>query len=295
MTVCKQNRLFMPKIKGTTKLLGVVGYPIEHSRSPIMHNAAIAFLGVDYIYLPFSVTPDHFATAINGFKSINNLVGFNLTIPHKQAIIPLLDEISPMAKAIKAVNTVIRTERGWIGTNTDVDGFIAPLKTYNYNWNRKKAVILGCGGAARAVVAGCVNLGCAEIHVIGRNYAKLIDFQTSWLNSPFKVNINVHTWDKLPQFLPDVDLLVNTTPIGMYPNINETPIDVNLMAKLTPEVIVYDLIYTPKPTEFLKLAQNQGAIAIDGLEMLVQQGAKALELWLNQSIPIDIMRQAIDN
>lgn len=283
------------QIKGTTKLLGVVGYPIEHSRSPIMHNAAIAFLGVDYIYLPFSVTPANFTTAINGFKTMNNLVGFNLTIPHKQAIIPLLDEISSMAKAIKAVNTVIRTEQGWIGTNTDVDGFIAPLKPYNYNWSDKKAVILGCGGAARAVVAGCVNLGCGEIHVIGRNYAKLIDFQTSWLNSPFKANINVHTWDKLPQFLPDVDLLVNTTPIGMYPNINETPIDVNLMSKLRVKTIVYDLIYTPKPTEFLKLAQNQGAIAIDGLEMLVQQGAKALELWLNQSIPIDIMRQAINN
>ncbi len=284
----------MHKIKGTTKLLGVLGYPVEHSLSPIMHNAAITFLDVDYIYLPFSVTPENLETAINGFKAMN-IVGFNLTIPHKQAIIPLLQEISPIAKVIGAVNTVFKTDQGFCGTNTDVDGFIAPLKTYNHNWSDKIAVILGCGGAARAAVAGCVNLGCAEIHVIGRNADKLHEFQTSWIDSPLQIHIHVHTWDKLADLLPQTALLVNTTPIGMYPHINDSPINVNLMEKLPPEVIVYDLIYTPKPTEFLKLAQNQGAKTIDGLEMLVQQGAKALELWLNQSIPINIMRQAIDN
>lgn len=282
----------MQTIKGTTKLLGVIGYPVEHSLSPIMHNAAIAALGLDYVYLPFAIKPEQLKEAIAGFRAIG-VMGFNATIPHKQAIMPFLTTVSPIAQAIGAVNTVWYTENGWSGTNTDVEGFIAPLKAYNWNWADKVAVILGNGGAARAVVAGCFDLGCKEIHVVGRNQDNLIAFQQSWCNSSLRVNINVHSWEELPQLLTQTSLLVNTTPIGMHPHVDNSPVDVEVMTKLPTGAIAYDLIYTPKPTQFLKMAQNNGAIAIDGLEMLVQQGAAALQIWLQQPVPVDIMRQSL--
>jgi len=284
-------------IKGTTKLLGVIGHPIEHSLSPIMHNAAISHLGLDYVYLAFPIKPENLNAAISGFSAIG-LEGFSITIPHKQAILPLLSEISPVAIAVGAVNTVYRTVKGWAGTNTDVQGFLAPLRSPSSDisiddWSQKIAVILGSGGAARAVVAGCAKLGCAEIHIVGRHPDKLAKFQQSWINSPLPVNLITHTWESLPNLISKADLLVNATPIGMYPQRENSPVDVNLLDQISPGVIAYDLIYTPNPTEFLKQAQKRGAIIIDGLEMLVQQGAAALEIWLQKTVPVEVMRHSL--
>jgi len=283
-------------ITGKTKLLGVIGHPVEHSLSPLMHNAALAKLGLDYVYLPFPIAPENLESAIAGFASMG-VVGFSITIPHKQAILPLLSEISPIAQAIGAVNTVTRQGNKWIGTNTDVEGFIAPLQTtYHQDWSQKKAVILGNGGAARAVVAGCIQLGLAEIHVVGRNLQKLQAFSQSWQNSPFADKFQVHEWPELPNLIPQANLLVNTTPIGMYPHVEESPLNRQEISYLPSDAIVYDLIYIPKPTKFLHLAEKQGAIIIDGLEMLVQQGAAALKIWLQQeTVPINEMRQALQN
>ncbi len=283
-------------ITGKTKLLGVIGYPVEHSLSPVMHNAAIAHLGLDYVYLPFSIAPENLEIAIAGFAAID-IVGFSVTIPHKQAIIPLLSEITPIAQTIGAVNTVSRKNHKWVGTNTDIEGFIAPLQTtYKQNWSQKVAVILGNGGAARAVVAGCHQLGFAKIYVLGRNVQKLQAFCDSWSNPAIEKNLQVGTWDELAKLIPQADLLVNTTPIGMYPQVNESPLSAEEIAQLPQGAIAYDLIYTPKPTQFLKLAEKQGAIAIDGLEMLVQQGVAALKIWLQQeTVPVEVMRQALQN
>ncbi|WP_224095189.1 shikimate dehydrogenase [Nostoc sp. MS1] len=291
-------------ITGKTKLLGVIGHPVEHSLSPVMHNAALGQLGLDYVYLPFPIAPDNLEVAIAGLASIG-VVGFSVTIPHKQAIIPLLDEISPVAQAIGAVNTVTRRGNQWVGTNTDIEGFISPLQTtYQQDWSQKVAVILGNGGAARAVVAGCHQLGFPEIHVVGRNVQRLEEFRHSWENSTIGENLQVHSWDHLAKLIPQANLLVNTTPIGMYPKIDESPLStqelVNLPAgALTSglsQTIAYDLIYIPQPTQFLHKAHQQGAIAIDGLEMLVQQGVAALKIWLQQdNIPVDVMRQALKN
>jgi shikimate dehydrogenase len=287
-----QNKL----ITGKTKLLGVIGHPVEHSLSPVMHNAALAQLGLDYVYLPFPIAPENLATAIAGFASVG-VVGFSVTIPHKQAIIPLLSEISPIAQAIGAVNTVTRQGNGWIGTNTDVEGFIAPLQTtYQQNWSEKTAVILGNGGAARAVVAGCVQLGFTEIHLVGRNLQKLTQFEQSWINSPFSDKFQVHLWEKLPKLISQADLLVNTTPVGMYPHVEVSPVSEEDLAYLPTGAIAYDLIYIPQPTKFLQLAAQQGATAIDGLEMLVQQGAAALKIWLQHSeVPVKEMREALQD
>ena len=282
----------MQLITGTTKLLGVIGEPIEHSLSPVMHNAAIAHLGVDYVYLPLPVKTADLGVAIAGFNAIS-LQGFSVTIPHKQAILPVLSEVSAVAKVVGAVNTVWRTDSGWSGTNTDVEGFIAPLQAYNWNWSQTMPLILGHGGAARAVVVGLTQLGCTEIHIVGRDVQRLSQFQQSWVNAPLPITINVHRWEQLPELIGQADLVVNTTPVGMYPNVEQSPIDNAAMQKLKEGAIAYDLIYTPNPTQFLQQAQQQGAITIDGLEMLVQQGAAALKIWLEQTPPVDIMRQSL--
>ncbi len=289
-------------IKGTTKLLGVIGHPVEHSLSPAMHNAAISHLGVDFVYLPFPVKPEDLKAALAGFAAIG-VRGFSITIPHKQAILPLLSSVSPIARSIGAVNTVYLTDQGWCGTNTDVEGFLAPLQTPPYqggagggsDWSQKVAVILGNGGAARAVVAGCAQLGCAEIHVVGRSEQNLGEFQQSWVNSPMPVhNLQVHTWDKLSMLISQADLLVNTTPVGMYPQGEKSPVVQGALDRMKAGAIVYDLIYNPNPTQFLKDSQLRGGRAIDGLEMLVQQGAAALKIWLDrESVPVDVMRQAL--
>ncbi|MBW4624230.1 MAG: shikimate dehydrogenase [Brasilonema octagenarum HA4186-MV1] len=281
-------------ITGKTKLLGVIGYPVEHSLSPVMHNAALTHLGLNYVYVPFPIEPQNLEIAVQGFAAVG-VVGFSITIPHKQTILPLLCEVSPIAKAIGAVNTVSRKENKWIGTNTDCEGFLAPLRTtYHQHWSQTVAVILGNGGAARAVVAGCAELGCEKIYVVGRNAQKLEEFQKSWGDFQESHNLHVHTWDSLPKLIPQANLLVNTTPIGMYPKVEESPLSAEEMGNLPVGAIAYDLIYTPNPTKFLKQAQQVGAIAIDGLEMLVQQGAAALKIWLQQdTVPVDVMRQAL--
>ena len=279
-------------ITGTTKLLGVIGHPIEHSLSPIMHNAAIAHLGADYAYVPFDIEPPDLATAIAGFAAIG-VKGFNVTIPHKQAIMPLLSDISALAQAVGAVNTVWWQEGKWHGTNTDVTGFLAPLRAIEKDWSRTEVVVLGNGGASRAVVAGCAELGVAMVHVVGRDRHKLDQFHQSWQHSPLIVNLQTHEWDTLASLLPNAGLVVNTTPIAMYPKIDESPVPLDWMNTVQPGAIAYDLIYIPKPTLFLRHAAEQGATIIDGLEMLVQQGAAALEIWLDQIIPVDVMRQAL--
>ena len=283
-------------ITGKTKLLGIIGHPLEHSLSPVMQNAALAHMGLDYAYVPFSIKPENLPDAIASFTAIDNLVGFNATIPHKQAIIPLLSQVSDIAQSVGAVNTVWRNENGgWSGTNTDVEGFLAPLQHLSLrNWHQTTAVILGYGGAARAVVAGCASLGCAKIIVVGRNEQKLNDFLDSWRNSTAIGQLSVHNWQELPELLSKADLLVNTTPVGMYPHVDESPVSGDEMDLLPEGAIAYDLIYTPNPTQFLKLAEERGAIAIDGLEMLVQQGASALRIWLQQQdVPVDVMRQSL--
>lgn len=277
----------MQEIQGTTRLLGIIGDPIKHSRSPVMQNAALSHLGADYVYVPFPVTQDQLGVVLEGFKAVG-VVGFNVTIPHKQAVMPYLSEISPIAQAVGAVNTVWRTERGWEGTNTDVLGFIAPLKEEHQKWSQAQVVILGNGGSARAVVAGCLELGVEQLHVVGRNLDRLQAFQQSW-SSP----VMIHEWHELPDLLPQARLLVNTTPIGMSPNVNETPVEPDLLARLPKGAILYDLIYNPRPTRFLQLGRAIDLLTIDGTEMLVQQGAAALQLWLDEPVPVGVMRQAL--
>lgn len=292
----------MPQISATTRLLGVIGDPIAHSLSPAMHNAAFEHLGLDCTYLAFPVTSANLATAIKGLGALGAL-GCSVTIPHKQAVIPLLTGITDLARAVAAVNTIWQTPEGWQGTNTDVAGFISPLFAMQRDWTQTTAVILGNGGAARAVVAGCHQLGCGKIWVVGRDAAKLAEFERSWQavrlasidnHIAVPVQIQTHQWDKLGMAI-DLDnlLLINTTPIGMHSNRDRSPVTAEMMRGLRASAIVYDLIYTPRPTLLLQLAAARGAMTIDGVEMLVQQGAAAWDLWLHQAAPVEVMRQAL--
>lgn len=282
----------IPNIHGTTQLLGIIGHPVEHSLSPIMQNAALRHLDLDFVYVPFPVDPTQLSIALLGMAAIG-VQGFNATIPHKQAVMPLLTSISPVAQAIGAVNTVWRDAQGWHGTNTDAAGFMAPLRSLTQDWSEATAIVLGNGGAARAVVAGCVELGCAQVVVVGRNAEKLTAFERSWQDIAIRQRLTVQTWDHLDPWLPQTHLLINTTPVGMAPKTNASPISPEQLAQLPASAIAYDLIYTPRPTLFLNQAQARGLTIIDGTEMLVQQGAIALERWVGQPVPITVMREAL--
>ncbi len=285
----------MVSIAGSTQLLGVMGYPIEHSLSPALHNAALYAraerLGIpviDYVYLPLKVDPSKLGQAVCGLAAMG-WRGFNVTIPHKQSIMEHLDHISPLALAVGAVNTVWRQDQAWFGTNTDVQGFLAPLLQQRPDWRSANAYVLGTGGAARAVIAACAQLQC-QVHVFGRDRVKLESLQHSFsegLNS-----IQIHDWAELKDQLSVCDLLVNTTPIGMSPRIEASPLSAGQVAMLPSQAVVYDLIYTPRPTQLLLLAQQRGCGVLDGLEMLVQQGAAAFEIWVGELPALDAMRQA---
>lgn len=281
----------MIQITGKTQLLGIIGHPVEHSLSPAMQNAALAQLGLDWVFVPFPVAPENLEAALAGFAAIA-VVGFNVTIPHKQAIIPYLCHISELATAVGAVNTVWRTERGWEGTNTDVEGFVTPIG--DRPWHDRTTVVLGNGGAARAVVAGMAQLNCGKIIVVGRDRDKLTQFEKSWANSPYANHLETQVWTELADLMPYADLLVNTTPIGMSPHVDRSPVEDTLMAQLPIEAVVYDLIYTPSPTKFLQQAQHLGKKTIDGSQMLVQQGAAALRIWLQRNeVPVEVMSRAL--
>lgn len=286
----------MVQITGATKLLGVMGHPVEHSLSPVMHNAALKALAtqhhdcLEYVYIPLPVTADALPAVVSSLRELG-CCGFNITIPHKQAIMPLLTETTAIAQAVGAVNTVWPTADGWAGTNTDVEGFLAPLQPLNRDWSTVTPCILGCGGAARAVLAGCAQLGCPQVHIVGRQPAKL---EQLWAGAAsLSIDIQIHLWENLTPLLPLATLLINTTPVGMSPHIQASPLSAADLDQLPQDAIVYDLIYTPNPTLLLERTQASGRTAITGVEMLVRQGAAALSLWIDQPAPVDIMREAL--
>jgi len=284
------------KVLGTTKILGIIGNPVSHSLSPVMHNAAIASMGLDYVYVPFSVNITDLATAVHGLGAIATVVGFNLTIPHKQEIMPLLDQITDVARAVGAVNTVKRVDSGWIGTNTDVHGFLVPLKELDRDWQNIPAVVLGSGGAAKAAVAGCFELGCPVVHVVGRDVLKLKEFHRTMTGQLKTHGLRVHTWSNVDPLLAVAGLVINTTPIGMGTDLGSnfgSPLTLPQINLMPQRAIAYDLIYTPRPTQFLKMAMAQGLVAIDGLKMLLHQGAIALEFWTGKPAPIAVMAEAL--
>ncbi len=264
------------------KFVGLVGDPVAHSLSPAMHRAAFRALHLDWTYLGFAVKAADLAPAVQGLWALG-CQGFNVTIPHKQAVIPLMAELSPEASAIQAVNTVIRTPLGWRGENTDLAGFMGPLAPVS----KGACLVLGTGGAARSALVGALHLGYQPVYVLGRNLQVLQD-----LAHRFGI---VALDQTSPKILATCALVVNATPLGMqgYVFADQAPLTLQELSLLPPACSVYDLVYTPALTPLIRIAQDLGLKTLGGLEMLMGQGARALEYWTGLTAPRAVMLQEL--
>lgn len=254
------------------QLYGVIGDPIAHSMSPSMHNDLFQLYEMDAIYLPFHVKKENLADAVRGFKAIN-VKGFNVTVPHKTDIIPLLDEIDPLAQAIGAVNTVVNIEGRFIGYNTDGSGFIEGLKKELDSFKDKKILMVGAGGAARAIYYTLSYAGAEYIDIANRTPEKANKIVQNWTKP---IQTELLTLQEAENNIGQYDVIVQTTSIGMHPNMDVSPI---CLDKLKQNAVACDIIYTPLETKFLQDARKLGARVQNGIPMFVYQGALAFEKW----------------
>ena len=280
-------------ITSKTSFLALIGNPVSHSLSPIMQNAAIQYLGLDLIYMAIPCKDEDLEIVVNSLKKMN-CKGLNITIPFKQKVFNMCSEISPVAKKVKAINTLKLTDdKDWIGTNTDIDGFIYPLK--NLNLIKKSSLILGSGGAARSVIQGLIELKLSKITIISRNKSSLNELITNFKND-IEIEGLLSTNNEINNLIQETDLIINTTPVGMSNTINndEIPFGKNFWDSINSKTIVYDLIYNPSPTPFLKFCDKKGCMTIDGTQMLIAQGAKSLSFWTNGlEVPFEVMHDAL--
>jgi shikimate dehydrogenase len=274
-------------ISGKTRVCGIIGDPVEHTLSPGMQNAAFQAAGADYVYLPFRVKREDLEKAVQGMRALN-IRGLNVTIPHKVAVMPFLDEIDSLAEKIGAVNTLVNTEGFLKGYNTDAAGFLGALTAEKIDPSGKKIVILGSGGAARSIACSLAEKG-SNLIILNRHPASAIDLadriQRLWGK---KAGALETTEENLKSVLERADILVNTTSLGMLPRVDLSPVPSNL---IKPGTIVFDIVYNPLKTRFLREAEKRGARIITGLEMLIRQGAEAFDLWTGEAAPLEIMRK----
>ncbi len=265
----------------------VLGRSLPYTLSPLIYNTAFNLLNIPARYSVLEVEPEHFIERMTAVKRDHKYAGFNITIPYKTNIIALLDEIDTVADGIGAVNTVIAQGGRWKGFNTDVAGFIKPL--HHQAAEIKTAVILGAGGAARAVVYALYGTASTKIHLVVRDQAKGREFQKRFTGR----GIEIHPFKELNRILPAADLLVNTTPVGTSPQVDETPLPD--ISGLRPGCMVYDLVYNPPVTRLLRDAKNlnKNIICIGGLEMLLGQAAEAFRLWTGRELPEEEVRERL--
>ena len=289
-------------ISGKTRLTGLIGWPVEHSFSPAMHNAAARALGLDVAYVPLPVPPGRVEAALEGLSALGFL-GANITVPHKQTALPFLDTIEPAAQAIGAVNT-IKVERTQSpisnlqsptlsGFNTDWSGFLADLRRHDIAVKDRSCLVLGAGGSARAVVYALAWAG-ARVRVYARRPQQARELVESLAPHLGAAPLQWAAWDELQQATDETaPLLVNTTPVGMYPHQDQTPWPEG--ALFPKDAILYDLIYNPRQTMLMKQAQEAGCQALNGLGMLLLQGALAFEIWLGVRPDLGVMEAAMNN
>jgi len=276
-------------ISGKTKVCGIIGYPIEHTMSPPIHNAAFKEMGLDYVYVAFGVKGENVTRAIEGMRALN-MRGMSVTIPHKLAVIPLMDKLDPLAEKIGAVNTVVNDDGVLTGYNTDALGFLQPLLEKGVEPEGKKVVIVGAGGASRAVSFILADRG-ANLVILNRieelDWAKEI---AGNITQVFKKETRALelTRDNLKNEIDKADILVNVTSLGMHPNIDATPVPAEL---LNSKLIVYDIVYNPVKTRLLKEAEAAGATIFSGIDMLVWQGVIAFEKWTGMKPPVELMKK----
>lgn len=270
-------------IKGSTKVVGLIGEPVEHSFSPPMHNEAFKTLGLDYVYVPFNVSPNNLKSAIEGANSLN-IQGLNVTIPHKINVINYLNELDPIAELIGAVNTI--DFKNLKGYNTDGIGCIRAIEEVT-KIKDKNIVVAGAGGAARAIVFYLAKYGAEEVNILNRNLKKAENLANDLLASNLISNVNSSDISEISKFISDADILIDTTPIGMHPNVSDEPIV--KAADIHEELIVNDIVYNPNETVLLKEAIKANAKVVYGIKMLLYQGAESFKIWTGREAPIDVM------
>ncbi len=271
--------------------VGLLGWPVAHSRSPAMHNAAFEALGLNWRYLLLPVAPEDVGDAVRGLRALR-FAGANVTVPHKQAVMSFLDEVTLEAQAIGAVNTIVNRKGRLVGYNTDALGFLRALREAGFEPRGCRAVVLGAGGAARAIVYALLGAR-ATVTVANRTVEKAHRLADE-LGRLFGARVSVmslHASRALARALAEADLLVNATSVGMAPHADACPLPADV--PIPPSLTVYDAVYNPRETMLLQLARRAGARAVDGLGMLLHQGAVAFELWTGVKAPVEVMRGAL--
>jgi shikimate dehydrogenase len=274
-----------------SELVGVFGYPVAENPTIVMQEAAFRAKGLNWRYLNIEVRPEQLADAVTGLRAFN-MRGINLTIPHKVAVIPYLDELSPEAELMGAVNTVVARDGKLIGNNTDGKGFLYSVREdARVDPAGKRVVFLGAGGAARAMAVELALAGVAHITIVNRSPARGASL-VQLLNEKTPVQAEFVQWQDDYIIPPEADILVNATSIGLFPDVDAMPkVDTNT---LRPDLLVCDVIPNPPRTPFLRAAEGRGARILDGLGMLVGQGAIGFEMWTGMEAPVDVMRQALE-
>ena len=265
-------------ITGKTKLTGVIGHPIKHSFSPPMHNTAYKKMNMDYVYVPFHILPENIDNLITSAKTMN-IQGLNVTIPYKTPIIPQLDEIDEIAQKIGAVNTIQFKNGKAKGYNTDGIGAIKSLKKYT-DLEDKNILILGAGGASKAITFTLTYENPQNITIANRTQQNADTLIENIKKQTPYTNISYIPIQNTDEIIDDIDIIINTTPIGMTPNIDECPINTD---KINQKHTVMDIIYNPLETKLLKKAKQQKAQTIPGTHMLVNQGIEAFKIFTNQT------------
>jgi shikimate dehydrogenase len=277
-------------ISGKTTVCGIIGEPIEHTMSPAMHNAMYKTMGLDFAYVAFPVTSAELGQAIAGMKALN-IRGLNVTIPHKVAVIPFLDRLDVLADRIGAVNTIVNDNGALTGFNTDAVGFLKALVERDIEPTGKKVLLLGAGGAARAIGFILAEEG-AHLTILNRKQ------ELSWakdladcLSQSYAVKVSAEELNRknLREAIANAAILVNATSVGMSPNVSQSPVPADLLCS---NLVVFDIVYNPYQTQLLREAKEAGAQTISGLEMLVWQGALAFEKFTGQQAPVELMREA---
>lgn len=272
------------KFNHNFKIIGVIGHPIKHSYSPLMHNIAMELEGLDYIYLPFDVPDSNLKDAMKGVVALG-IVGLNVTVPHKEKIVQYLNDVSEEASVIGAVNTIVNENGLLHGYNTDVNGVFATLSEYKDELNEANVSIIGAGGASRSVLYTLIrHFNPAKINIINRTIEKAEVLKDYFAEKMIYENINAYELvpPDLTEVLQESKLIVNTTSIGMHPETDDSPLA--SVDAFNDGQIVFDVIYNPIKTKFLSLAEQAGARTVNGLRMFVEQGAKAFEIWTGEEM-----------
>ncbi len=281
-------------IDGRAVVYCIIGHPVAHSYSPVIQNAALRGLGLNSVYVPFDPAPENLAEAVAGLRALG-IAGANVTVPYKEAVMPYLDELAETALLYGAVNTIVNRQGRLIGYNTDGPGFIKDLqKDQDFDPSQGSALILGAGGAARAVVMALAQAGCPELALVNRHRERAQALAEAVLDKT-GLRARVLNWDAgdrdLADFARQAALVVNTTPLGMSgQGGGDWPLPDGLPGS---GQLAYDLVYNPPVTPFITRAAGNGAAVANGLGMLLHQGAIALEAWTGLPAPLAIMRRAL--